>query len=74
MNVSENASRIPYEYKVGDKILLTKPGMLRKLSTPRMGPYIVQTVYTNGTLQIKRGVVSERVNIRRCTPFIEASP
>jgi hypothetical protein len=73
-NERENATRIPHEYKVGDKILLTKPGMLRKLSVPRTGPHLVQAVYTNGTLRIQRGSISERVNIRRVTPFTEASP
>jgi transposase InsO family protein len=73
-NARENASRLPHEYKVGDKVLLAKPGMLRKLSVPRTGPYLVQAVYANGTLRIKRGAVSERVNIRRVTPFIEVPP
>jgi hypothetical protein len=73
-NEKENTIRIPHEYKVGDKVLLAKQGMLRKLSVPRTGPHFVQAVYTNGTLQIKRGSISERVNIRRATPFVEASP
>ena len=73
-NEKENTRRIPHQYKVGDKVLLARPGMLRKLSIPRTGPHIVQAVYTNGTLQIKRGSISERVNIRRVTPFIEVSP
>ena len=70
-NARENETRLPHEYKVGDKVLLAKPGMLRKLSVPRTGPYLVQAVYTNGTLRIKRGAISERVNVRRVIPFIE---
>jgi hypothetical protein len=69
---SKNKSRIPYEYKVGDQVLLETPGILRKLSTPRTGPYPVTNVYKNGTIRIKKvnnGIVSERVNIRRITPF-----
>jgi hypothetical protein len=34
-NKKENKSQIPYEYKVGDQVLLETPGILRKLSTPR---------------------------------------
>jgi hypothetical protein len=36
-NQKENKSKIPYEYKVGDQVLLETPGILRKLSTPRTG-------------------------------------
>ncbi len=68
-NKKENKSRIPYEHKVGDQVLLETPGILRKLSTPRMGPYPVTKVYKNGTIQIQKGIVSERVNIRRISPF-----
>ena len=68
-NMRENAKRIKYEYKVGDKIYLTKPGkILRKLESPRKGPFAVTAVYSNGTLRIQNGPVSERVNIRRCLP------
>ena len=45
-------------------MLLGAPGILRKLSTPRTGPYPVTNVYENGTIQIQKGIVSERVNIR----------
>jgi transposase InsO family protein len=68
-NQKENKSRIPYEYKVGDQVLVETPGILRKLSTPRTGTYPVTNVYNNGTIRIQKGIVSERVNIRRITPF-----
>jgi hypothetical protein len=66
---NSNKSQIPYEYKVGDQVLLETPGILRKLSAPRTGPYPVTNVYKNGTIRIQKGIVSERVNIRRITPF-----
>jgi hypothetical protein len=50
-------------------VLLETPGILRKLSTPRTGPYPVAKVYKNGTIQIQKGIVSERVSIRRICPF-----
>jgi hypothetical protein len=68
-NQKENKSQIPYEYKVGDQVLLETPGILRKLSTSRTGPYPVTKVYKNGTIRIQKGIVSERVNIHRITPF-----
>jgi hypothetical protein len=54
-NRRENASRISHDYKVGDKILLKKPGNhLRKLEAPRTVPHTVTAIYTNGPVHIKR--------------------
>jgi hypothetical protein len=46
-NQKENKKKsgVPYEYKVGDQVLLKPPGILRKLSTPRTGPYPVMNVH-----------------------------
>jgi sporulation protein YlmC with PRC-barrel domain len=68
-NQKENKSQIPYEYKVGDQVLLETPRSLRKSSTLRTGPNPVTNVYKNGTIRIQEGIVSERVNIHRITPF-----
>jgi hypothetical protein len=71
-NRRENSFRITHDYKVGDKLLLKKPGNhLRKLEAPRTGPRIVSAIYTNGTLRIQKGKVNERVNIRRLFPYFE---
>jgi hypothetical protein len=43
-NQKENKSQIPYEYKVGDQVLLETPRILRKLSTHRTGPSPVTNV------------------------------
>jgi len=70
-NLRENRTRLKYDYKVGEKVLLNKPGIRNKLSSPRTGPYVITKVYTNGTLTIRKGPVSQRVNIRRVTPYNE---
>jgi hypothetical protein len=71
-NRRENASKISHDYKVGDKVLLNKPGKhLRKLEAPRTGPHTVTAIYTNGTLRIQKGKVNERVNIRILFPYFE---
>ena len=56
-NQRENKSRIQHVYKVGDKVLLQKPGLLRKMTIPYSGPYEVQRVFTNGTMSIINGAV-----------------
>ena len=68
-NKRENAKRIAHKYKVHDKVLLEKPGKVPKMSRPRIGPYVVTKVFTNGTLNIRKGAVTQRVNIRRVTPY-----
>jgi hypothetical protein len=71
-NRRENFSRISHDYKVGEKIILKKPGKhLRKLEAPRTGPHTVTAIYTNGTVRIQKGKVNERVNIRMLFPYFE---
>jgi hypothetical protein len=70
-NRKENKSRIPHEYKAGDQVLLFKPGVLRKLSIPKLGPFTIERVFNNGTVLVRKGPVTERVNIRRCQPYHE---
>jgi len=72
-NTRENKRRVPYDYVVGHKILIIKEGILRKAETKYEGPYTVTQVYCNGTVRIQRGSISERINIRRLTPYIEES-
>jgi hypothetical protein len=68
----ESASRISHDYKVGDKVLLKKPGKhLRKLEAPSTGTHSVTEVYTIGTLHIQKSNVNERVNIRILFPYFE---
>jgi hypothetical protein len=73
-NARENSRRIEHQYKEGDKVLINRPGILRKMSTPREGPYTVIKVHTNGTVRVQRGPVASRINIRRLTPYYERTP
>ena len=66
----ENSSRRDWDYKVGDQVLLRKDGILRKgESRYESDPWTITSVHTNGTIRIQRGTKSERLNIRRVTPF-----
>jgi len=49
----ENSKRINYDYKVGDKGLIVKEGILRKAES-RYGkePWTITTVHTNGTIRV----------------------
>ena len=65
----ENAKRADYDYAVGGQILIRKDGILRKSESRYDGPYTITTVHTNGTIRVQRGSKSERLNIRRVTPY-----
>jgi hypothetical protein len=66
----ENCSRRVWDHKVGDQVLLRKDGILRKgESRYESDPWTITSVHTNGTIRVQRGTKSERLNIRRVTPF-----
>jgi hypothetical protein len=54
---NKNNSQIPYEYMVGDQVLLESPEILRKSSTPRTVPYPVTNVYKNDAIRIQKGII-----------------
>ena len=39
-NSKENSLRVPHDYQVGDKVLVTDKDIHRKLNCPTKGPYI----------------------------------
>ncbi len=71
-NKRENNTRVDYDYKVGNIVLIRKDGILRKAeSIWKREPWTITTVHTNGTIRIQCGTKSERINIRRVRPFSE---
>ncbi len=71
-NARENKGRIDYDYKVGQKALVRKEGILRKSeSIWHRKPWLITTVHTNGTITVQCRNKLERMNIRRVKPFIE---
>eukprot|EP00804_Cyclotella_cryptica_P009555 CCRYP_006250-RA/>CCRYP_006250-RA protein AED:0.46 eAED:0.58 QI:0/-1/0/1/-1/0/1/0/264 len=70
----ENKSRIDWDYKIGDRVLLRKEGILRKSESKyHKDPWTISTVHTNGTNRFHRGTKSERLNIRRVTPYFDTT-
>jgi hypothetical protein len=63
---------VNYDYKVGDKILIREDVILCKAKFRWIKkPWTITTVHTNGTIRIKCGTKSERINIWRVAPFSE---
>jgi hypothetical protein len=68
----KNSKQVDYDYKVGNKVLLTEECILRKAESPySKKPWTITTIHTNGTIRIQCGTKLERHNIRRVTPFTE---
>jgi hypothetical protein len=68
----KNSNGVDYDYKVGNKVLLTQEDILHKAESPySKEPWTIMTVHTNGIIRIQRGTQLERLNIWRVTPFID---
>eukprot|EP00804_Cyclotella_cryptica_P016225 CCRYP_005714-RA/>CCRYP_005714-RA protein AED:0.37 eAED:0.37 QI:149/-1/1/1/-1/0/1/0/137 len=66
----EYAARIDWDYQPGDQVLLQKDSILRKTeSRYESDPWTIMSVHTNGTIRVQCGTKSERLNIRRVTPY-----
>ncbi len=69
-NARENEGRIDYDFKVGQKVLLRKQGILRNAESRwHKKTWLIMSVHTNGTITIQRRNKIDRLNIRRVKPF-----
>ena len=64
-NLRENAKRVSHDYAIGDQVYVKIDGIKRKLNNKKRGPYRITQICTNGTVQIQKGKVNERINICR---------
>jgi hypothetical protein len=52
----KNSKQVDHDYKVGNKVLLTEEGILRKAESPySKKPWTITTNHTNGTIRIQCG-------------------
>jgi hypothetical protein len=64
-NALENKGRINHDYKVGQKVLVRKEGILRNAeSIWHREPWLIMSVHTNRTITVQRGNKIEWMNIR----------
>ena len=54
-NRRENAKRQPYNYEVGDKILIRDAQKHKFGRDPYAGPYVICRINDNGTIQYQKG-------------------
>ena len=58
-----------HDYAVDDNVLIYKDDIFRKRDGPVLCPFKIVQVYTYGVVQIRRGIVTERINIRRLSTY-----
>jgi len=74
-NERENQSRIPHRYRPGDLVTVKKPGILRKMTIPREGPFKVVRHHDNGSITIETAPFeTKKVNVRRVHPYYVKHP
>jgi hypothetical protein len=71
-NPSENKGRTDYDYEVGQKVMLSKEGILRNAESRwHKRPRLITSVHTNGLIMVQWENKIERINIWRVKPFDE---
>ena len=66
--IRENDNIIYHDYRVGDKVMtLTKSAY--KYETPYRGPYKIVQTWKNGTVALRMGAVTMRLNICNIKPY-----
>jgi hypothetical protein len=71
-NARENKGRIYSDYKVGQKVLLQKEGILCNAESRwHKNPCLITSVHTKGTITVQCGNKIERMSIRRVKLFEE---
>ena len=67
-NTGENKHRFDYDYKVGDKVILTNH-TAQKYETPYKCTFVITHCFTNGTVNLQCGAIQIKYNIRRIKPY-----
>ena len=66
--------QVNHTYSVGDYAYVLPDSIYCKLKGDKLGPYRITEVFTNNTVRIQKGIVNERINIRRLTQHFGQPP
>eukprot|EP00804_Cyclotella_cryptica_P009941 CCRYP_017365-RA/>CCRYP_017365-RA protein AED:0.50 eAED:0.45 QI:0/0/0/0.5/0/0/2/0/117 len=68
----ENYTHIDWDYQPNNKVLLGKNRILGKTdSRYESDPWSIMSAHINGTVRVQQRTKSERLNIRRVTPYFD---
>jgi len=68
-NQRENSKRKEHHYQIGDQVLFAAERRIKFGINPYEGPYEIVQVNENGTVRIRKGAVTDTVNIRLIKPY-----
>ena len=63
-NVWKHVRRVRHDQATGNLVYVENTVIYLKLYYKKQGPYIINEVYTNGTVWVQRGIIKKRINIR----------
>ena len=67
-NTCENKHRVDYDYKVRDKLMITKHNAY-KYETPYNVHFVITHCFTIGTVLLQCGAIPIPCNVRRINPY-----
>ena len=67
-NIIENSKCIPYQYKVGDMVML-ETTELTNMNNRTKCTYLITQVNMKGAVHLKIGAVTDTINIRHIHPY-----
>jgi len=68
-NKRENRKRIPYQYKIGDWVIVKGDYSAKYANIAYKGPFTVTAVNNNGTVRVDMGIITDVINIRNVHPY-----
>ena len=72
-NERENRTRKVHQHKTEDLVLIKNEQSTKYGNTVYSGPYTVTSVNDNGTLYIKKGIITDVINICNVHPYLSNS-
>ena len=69
-NIRENKKRVAHVYKPEDLILIKNEQKTKYGKDAHQGPWTVTHVNNNRNVKIKKGIVSDTINIRNIHPYV----
>ena len=72
-NAKENSKKNDHTYKVDDLVLVKNKQSTKYDKDAYNGPWRIQEVRDNGTVNFSKGLVSDIYNIQNITPYVQQS-
>jgi len=68
-NKRENRKRIPYNYKIGDQVIVKGNYLVKYANIAYKGPYTITVANNHGTVCVDMSIITDVINIRNVHPY-----